>query len=81
MVANATGLRSGGITLNGTTTLVGHDMNNQGGSADTALVLSKVVALAAGDYITTNMYQTSGGALNTTNSSGYVYFQAIYLGA
>lgn len=81
MVANATGLRSGGVVKNGTTYVIGCDINNQGSSATAVLVFDRVLYATAGDYFTMTIYQTSGGNLNTDNTGGYTYFQATYLGA
>jgi hypothetical protein len=66
---------------NGSTGVVGVDMNNQTASASATLVISRVISAAAADYFVLNAYQTSGGSLNTDNSGGYTFFTMTYLGA
>jgi hypothetical protein len=79
--ANATGVRSCTIKKNGTTNIIGADLNNQGGSASAVLNFERVISCVATDYFTLQAYQTSGGALNTDNAAGYTYFTMTYLGA
>jgi hypothetical protein len=78
---NATGVRSVTMRKNGSTSVIGVDMNNQSASASAVCVLSRVIFTAAADYFHLNAYQTSGGSLNTDNSGGYTFFTMTYLGA
>ena len=79
--ANATGIRSVTVKKNGTTVVVGADLNNQGSSASAVLIQSRVISAAVADYFHLNAYQTSGGSLNTDNTAGYTFFTMTYLGA
>jgi hypothetical protein len=81
LVANATGFRSVNVKKNGSTTVVGADINQQGTSASAVLIQSRVVSAAVADYFHLNAYQTSGGSLNTDNAAGYTFFTMTYLGA
>lgn len=78
---NGTGVRSVTVRKNGTTGVIGADMNNQSASASAVLINDRVIYAVAGDYFHLNAYQTSGGALNTDNSGGYTFFTMTYLGA
>src|SRR3990170_381680 len=60
---NATGDRGVRFVLNGTTSIV-QDIRKAAGGAATQIPLSIEYELVAGDYITCDAYQTSGGALN-----------------
>jgi hypothetical protein len=79
--ANATGIRSVSVKKNGATIVVGADLNNQGSSASSVLIHSRVISAAVADYFNLNAYQTSGGSLNTDNTAGYTFFTMTYLGA
>jgi hypothetical protein len=78
---NATGVRSVTLRKNGSTSVIGVDMNNQTAGASAVCVLSRTISAAVADYFHLNAYQTSGGSLNTDNSGGYTFFTMTYLGA
>ncbi len=78
---NATGVRSVTLRKNGSTGVIGVDMNNQTAGASAVCINDRVIYAVAGDYFHLNAYQTSGGALNTDNSGGYTFFTMTYLGA
>lgn len=68
--ANATGVRSLQLRVNGTTTIAVTDANSV--SANTlSMSVSTLYALAAADYVELIVYQTSGGNLNVTAVSNY----------
>lgn len=64
--ANATGIRSGQITLNGT--MVASYGSQTSGSGDSLYNLTAIVACNTGDVIQGTIWQGSGGALNTGNA-------------
>lgn len=66
--ANATGIRSIGINLNGTTNLAQHNQNANA-SGTTIMSVSTVYELSAGDYVVLVAFQSSGGALNVELSA------------
>lgn len=79
--ANSTGVRSGALRLNGTTDLIGADLQGQANGAFTTMILSKIVSASVGDYYSIYMYQNSGGSLNCIADISYSFFQMTYLGA
>ena len=78
--ANTTGTRVNWIIKNGTTEIstvfVGAAVAD-----NTSVVTSAIVSLVAGDYITLNVYQTSGGNLNTVTDQFKTNFAIQFLGA
>lgn len=78
---NTSGVRSGTINKNGSTAVIGGDLQAQGAGAYTVMIYSGIVNAAVGDYFTANMYQNSGGNLNVVSDIHYSFFQMTYLGA
>jgi hypothetical protein len=73
------GMRQIRINLNGTTDLALKEVVPTAGATQPAdLIL--IVLLAAGDYVTLNAYQTSGGNLNTVAGRDRTYLQMTRLG-
>jgi hypothetical protein len=75
--ANATGIRSTSLRLNGTTTIWAVSDNNLSANAITH-TLHRIYRLAASDYVEVCAYQTSGGNLNVEAASNYspeLYFR------
>lgn len=66
---NATGSRSAGINLNGTTKAVYVD--NPAHAANIVWAISAMIRCAVNDVITTYLNQTSGGNLNTLGAAQY----------
>ena len=83
--ANATGIRRADVMLNGSTSFGLYSAAP--GSADgTTLTLGTVYSLTASDYITLEVYQNSGGALNLQGndspaSNTTCSFGVFYIGA
>lgn len=75
--ANATGLRSLRFILNGST--VFGEVGGWNSANALQMSLTRVVRLAAGDFVVAQAYQTSGGNLNLNPSAGN-YLAAAYLG-
>lgn len=69
--ANATGTRSVGVRLNGTTFINYDRRPAAGGGNPSHLVGNVVYRLAAGDYVELIGFQDSGGALNTVVGANY----------
>lgn len=61
--ANATGIRSIFIRLNGTT-IIGSQLNHQSSAAIAELSIATHYVLAVNDYVELMVYQNSGGSLN-----------------
>lgn len=78
--ANTTGTRINWIIKNGTTE-ISTVYAGAAVSDNTSVVTSAIVSLVAGDYITLNVYQTSGGNLNTVTDQFKTNFAIQYLGA
>jgi len=66
--ANATGLRGLRFFKNGTTIIAFEQVNAVTTGDYTSLVCTRHYEFAAGDYVTCDAYQGSGGALNVTNA-------------
>ena len=67
---NATGIRAAWVALNGSgstgTSIVQQRIASSGAATQTVLVLHTVYLLAAGDYLSLNVRQTSGGNLDAS---------------
>lgn len=61
---NSTGTRQIGVRVNGTTTYSGERIGVDGASITFVQSISRMVRLAAGDYVEAVVVQTSGGALD-----------------
>lgn len=72
-------IRVARILKNGTT---GYDRYDAlpSATADLGLVVKALVDLAAADYVELDVYQDSGGSLNTSGSEVYMHFQMVYIG-
>ena len=80
--ANATGIRSVGLRLNGTTFLSLQRSPSAGASVTALLSVATMYALAATDYVEVIVSQDSGGALNVLAGGNYSpEFQMSRLGA
>lgn len=79
--ANATGIRAVYIVLNGTT-IIGNVLgNNTGATFQPTLQVSADYGFALNDYVTLNVFQDSGGALNVLVVGNYSpEFWCQYLG-
>lgn len=64
--ANATGARSVGFLVNGTTAYIATSTTNIGGSLAMGVSGMRAIVLAAGDYVECRAYQSSGGNLDVT---------------
>lgn len=72
--ANATGRRDTWIELNGsagTGTVILKEIRDAAPTSQTVANIGGPTLLAAGDYITLNVLQTSGGALNVQSAGSY----------
>lgn len=69
--ANATGLRSLAIRLNGIPTVLGVNLHNANSTDSTILSISCLSYLAAEDFTLLTAFQTSGGALNVEAVAGF----------
>lgn len=69
--ANAAGIRSLRVRLNGATYLANQQVNASGGGLDSMLTVSTLYQMAAGDYVEMVVYQNSGGSLNCQSASNY----------
>jgi hypothetical protein len=76
---NATGRRLVGIEKNGGTGVTYE--GTPGASSFITLPVQGIFTLAAADYVELNVYQDSGGTLNTLGGSDNTYFEIEYLGA
>jgi len=82
LAPNATGRRQAVFKKNGTTVI--HEAYIEAVSAatiETTLNPVSVIDLVAGDYVTFQVRQDSGGNLNTNSGTAVVSFAATYLGA
>ena len=77
--ANATGVRSVGIRLNGSTYVASQGSSSMGATLTTVVNVTTVLDLAANDYVELIGYQSSGGALNVQGSQ-MTNFSATWLG-
>ena len=76
---NATGYRETSILKNGTPIVYG---NTPPTANAPTFTVTTIVSASVADYFTSQVYQTSGGALNVVGTNAaYTQFQAIYLGA
>lgn len=66
---NATGVRSAGVRLNGSTPIVWDEMGANASSL--GQTVSTEYRLAVGDYVELVAFQNSGGALNVVNVANY----------
>ena len=66
--ANATGVRTCGIRLNGSTYVASQGSSSMGSVLTTVVNVTTVLDLAASDYVELIGYQSSGGALNVQGS-------------
>jgi hypothetical protein len=67
--ANATGMRSIAIRINGTTFIAGN--TTPAASGEQSMIVVSAWSMAIGDYAETTAYQNSGGALNVLPSASY----------
>ena len=65
IATNATGIRAMQILLNGTTVIAKNVVTATGGSNATYFAIATQYNLAAADYVELQVYQDSGGALDT----------------
>lgn len=77
--ANATGVRTAGIRLNGSTYVASQGSSSMGATLTTVVNVTTVLDLAANDYVELIGYQSSGGALNVQGSQ-MTNFSATWLG-
>lgn len=79
--SNATGVRAVRLYKNGATELARQQSNAVVGF-DTMISVSTADVFAVNDYVTLNVYQNSGGALNVLNAANYSpEFWCQYLGS
>ena len=78
--SNSTGTRGLWIRVNGSETQFAAAQPVSTGDL-TTVQISQIMALSAGNYITMNAYQASGGSLNTAIDQGKTAFAIQYLGA
>lgn len=78
--ANATGQRHLIITRNGSNEVQGYSTNAPTGSDVCRMSIASTFALAIGDTVNANLYQSSGGALNTTVGVGHTLLRAVWIG-
>jgi len=69
--ANATGFRQAVLILNGSTTIAATRQLAAGASVQNIMVVTTVFELAAGDYVTLRVFQSSGGNLNVEAQTNY----------
>lgn len=67
---NSTGIRTLRIMVNATTA-IGYNEINAGVSAGPGQVINSIYNFTAGDYITFDVFQTSGGSLDLASGSAY----------
>lgn len=79
-VANSTGQRHARLMVNGTTVWHGNGHDAAAGSDVTRLHADGIIKAAAGDTLTVNALQTSGGALNTQIGVGYCQLRVVWVG-
>lgn len=77
--ANATGQRHLVITKNATNEVQGYSTNGLTGDI-CRMSIASTFKLAAGDVVNANVYQNSGGALNTTVAAGHTLIRAVWIG-
>jgi len=78
-LSNATGRRIMAIALNGTN--VSQVETTANASAEPAASITDIYSLAAADYLEINVYQTSGGNLNTSGAAAREFFQVQRIGS
>lgn len=78
-VSNSAGVRASRITLNGAAVLDGITAAASG-AITSRVSANGVVKCAIGDIIAADVYQTSGGSLNTDTGAGTMIFQAEWIG-
>jgi len=78
-LSNASGRRIMAIALNGTN--VSQVETTANASAEPAASLTDIYSLAAADYLEINVYQTSGGNLNTSGAAAREFFQVQRIGS
>lgn len=66
--SNSSGLRGQRIQVNGATVIPGGNYNPPTSGQETRLSLADEILLTAGDVITLDVYQSSGGSLNVTGA-------------
>jgi hypothetical protein len=76
---NATGVRQIRLSKNGT--YVNNEQVNATSSFGNIMGYSNILYLTATDYITLEVYQTSGGSLDVIKSADTSYFAANFIGA
>jgi len=69
--SNTTGYRQLGLRLNGVTTIALDRRNTNATAFNPAMTVSTLYNLSAGDYVETQVYQNSGGALDVGVISAY----------
>lgn len=69
--ANATGFRAFRLRLNNTTTIAYEQRQNAGAASNTLCNMSCIYDLSAADYVTLQVYQDSGGALNCISAGNH----------
>ena len=79
-LSNASGRRLMGLTINGSgvSTQIETTAN---ASAEPAAIATDIYFLAAADYLEVNVFQTSGGNLNTSGSIAREFFQVERIGS
>jgi hypothetical protein len=77
--SNATGTRNIYIYKNNTSSLASQFQSSQ--ASDFGMEVNTIASLSAGDYITLQVYQTSGSSLNVNKTDNAGYFSVTYLGA
>lgn len=82
--SNGTGIRGGRIPLNGTTTFLAEREGMATTGAFTQFTVTGLAQLVAGDYITLEVFQSSGGLLAskapTANTTPGTYLSMVRLG-
>lgn len=79
-LTNASGRRIMGLTLNGSG-VASQIETTANASAEPTASITDIYSLAAADYLEVNVYQTSGGNLNTTGSAAREFFQVERIGS
>ena len=77
---NSTGSRGINITKNGVSMVANLQQASTTASDNPHLQVIEIIFLAVGDYIETNVYQNSGGNLNTNSGSNNLYLEWMLLG-
>lgn len=77
--ANATGIRLVRLAKNGTYIAPSQtSVPTAGTSIDTNIMVTAEIELVTGDYVEVTVFQTSGGALNTTPSDSGMYVRWVH---